>query len=72
MAKTQLNVRIDEDAAAAARQAADARHLTVQEYIEQLVRADTDPLRVKFLASARSFIDEFGPLIEERASAPRG
>ncbi|MYS79126.1 hypothetical protein [Embleya scabrispora] len=72
MAKTQLNVRLDEDAADAARQAAETRHMTLQQYIEHLVRSDTDPLRAAFVASARDVITEYGDLIEERARAPRG
>ncbi|WP_331766023.1 hypothetical protein [Embleya sp. NBC_00896] len=72
MAKTQLNVRLDEDAVNAARQAAETRHMTLQQYIEHLVRSDTDPLRAAFVASAHDVITEYGDLIEERARAPRG
>ncbi|WP_406293040.1 hypothetical protein OG948_01270 [Embleya sp. NBC_00888] len=72
MAKTQLNVRLDEDIANAARQAAETRHMTLQQYIEHLVRSDTDPLRAAFVGSAREVIEEYGDLIEERARAPRG
>lgn len=72
MAKTQLNVRIDEDAAAAARMAAASRGVPVQDYIEHLVRQDTDPLRAVFLEGARSIVEEYGDFIEECASAPRG
>jgi hypothetical protein len=72
MAKTQLNVRLDEDLADTARQAANTRHMSLQQYIEQLVRNDTDPIRNRFLDGARGVITEFGDLIEERAREPRG
>lgn len=68
---TQLNVRIASDAAEAARQAASTRHMSVQQYIESLVRSDTDPIRARFLTAAQDTITEFGDLIEESASAPR-
>jgi uncharacterized protein (DUF1778 family) len=69
-AKTQLNVRLDPDLATAARQAADLRHLSLQKYIEQLVRDDTDPVKAAFMDSAQQVVDELGTFIEERASAP--
>ncbi|MFJ5220526.1 DUF6364 family protein [Streptomyces sp. NPDC088354] len=72
MAKTQLNVRLDEDTVEKARQAAGNRHMSLQEYIEHLVRSDTDPVRNAFLASAAGVIEEFGDLIEERVREPRG
>jgi hypothetical protein len=72
MAKTQLNVRMEEDAAEAARLAARARNMSVQDYIETLVRNDTDPQRAAFVDAARNVIAEYGDLIEERARAPRG
>jgi hypothetical protein len=72
VAKTQLNVRLDESTADAARQAAETRHMSLQEYIEHLVRSDTDPAREAFLSSARAAVEEFGDLIEERVRAPRG
>jgi hypothetical protein len=70
-ATTQFNVRIAEDAAAAARQAAASRHMSVQAYIESLVRSDTDPIRARFLSAAQNTISEFGDLIEESARAAR-
>ncbi|MGW0629246.1 hypothetical protein [Streptomyces sp. NPDC002758] len=71
MSKTQLNVRLPDDVVAAARQAADSRHMSVQDYIEHLIRTDTDPLRASFFASAEAIIAEHGDWIEERARAPR-
>ena len=71
MAKTQLNVRLDEDTVAAARQGAESHHMSLQEYIGHLVHNDTDPLRAAFLTSAESVITDYGDFIEERARAPR-
>jgi len=71
MAKTQLNVRVDEATAEAARMAAAGRNLSVQDYIEGLIRDATNPLRGVFLDSARNVIAEYGDVIEERARAPR-
>jgi len=72
MAKTQLNVRLDEDTAAAARAAAARRQMSVQDYFEHLVRTDTDPRRAIFMEAAQGVIDELGDFIEDRASAARG
>ena len=71
MAKTQLNVRVDEAMADAARLAAAGRNVSMQEYIESLIRDDTNPLRGVFLDTARNVIAEYGDVIEERARAPR-
>ncbi|MDX2710117.1 hypothetical protein PV350_46165 [Streptomyces sp. PA03-6a] len=71
MAKTQLNVRLEDETVEAARQAAGNRHLSVQDYIESLIRADTDPVRAAFLTSATAIIADHGDFIEERARAPR-
>ncbi|MDT0317068.1 MULTISPECIES: hypothetical protein [unclassified Streptomyces] len=65
MAKTQMNLRLKEDAAEMARQAAETRHLPVNEYVEQLIRADNEKLRETFLAGAQEVLDGYGDLIDQ-------
>ncbi|MFI0740044.1 hypothetical protein ACH4PU_18440 [Streptomyces sp. NPDC021100] len=65
MAKTQVNLRLDESAAEMARQAAETRHIPVNEYVEQLIRADNEQLRATFLAAAQEVLDGYGDLIDE-------
>ncbi|WP_129839988.1 hypothetical protein [Streptomyces sp. RFCAC02] len=69
MAKVQLNVRLEEDAAEMARQAAETRHLPVNEYVEQLIKADNEPLRERFLAGAQEVLDGYGDLLDDLESA---
>ncbi|GGO99679.1 hypothetical protein [Wenjunlia tyrosinilytica] len=69
MAKTQVNLRLDEDAAEMARQAADTRHMPVNEYVEGLIRADNEQLRESFLAGAQEVLDGYGDLIDEIEAA---
>jgi hypothetical protein len=69
MSKTQLNVRLEPDTVAAAQQAAGSRRISVQEYIEQLIMADTDPIRASFISAATAIVDEHGDWIEERAAS---
>ncbi|MET9834296.1 toxin-antitoxin system HicB family antitoxin [Streptomyces sp. NPDC006385] len=69
MAKTQLNVRVDEGTARAARERALARGLSVNRYIEELVRKDTGEVGHTFVEAAADFMkqyesvfaEEFGP-----------
>jgi len=69
MAKTQVNLRLDESAAEMARQAAETRHIPVNEYVEQLIKADNEALRGAFLASAQEVLDGYGDLIDEIEAA---
>ncbi|MEV1006383.1 hypothetical protein [Streptomyces sp. NPDC049881] len=70
MAKTQVNLRLEESAAEMARQAAETRHVPVNEYVEQLIRADNEKLRDDFLAGAQEVLDGFGDLIDRIEAAP--
>jgi uncharacterized protein (DUF1778 family) len=69
MAKTQVNLRLDESAAEMARQAAETRHIPVNEYVEQLIKADNEELRDAFLAGAQEVLDGYGDLIDEIEAA---
>jgi hypothetical protein len=69
MAKTQVNLRLDESAAEMARQAAETRHIPVNEYVEQLIKADNEELRDAFLAGAQVVLDGYGDLIDEIEAA---
>ncbi|MCC3773456.1 hypothetical protein [Streptomyces sp. UNOB3_S3] len=65
MAKTQVNLRLEEATAEMAKQAAETRHIPVNEYVEQLIRADNELFREKFLAASQEFLDTYGDLIDE-------
>ncbi|MFF5130688.1 hypothetical protein ACFY41_27650 [Streptomyces syringium] len=69
MAKTQVNLRLEETTAEMAKQAADTRHIPVNEYVEQLIRADNEELRATFLAAAQEVLDNYGDLIDEIEAA---
>ncbi|MFF0629236.1 hypothetical protein [Streptomyces sp. NPDC004296] len=68
MAKTQLNVRVDEATAEAARERALQRGVSVNRYIEELVLKDAGEVGQTFVEAAadfmkqyeRVFADEFG------------
>jgi hypothetical protein len=74
MAKTQLNVRVDEDTARAARERALERGMSVNRYIEELVRQDTGEVGNTIVESAADFmkqyetvfVEEFGRELEGR------
>ncbi|GAA2449258.1 hypothetical protein ACFPFX_24075 [Streptomyces mauvecolor] len=65
MAKTQINIRMDDETAEMARQAAATRRIAVNEYVEQLIRNDNEHLREKFMEGARHVLEEYGDLIDE-------
>ncbi|GCE00839.1 hypothetical protein [Embleya hyalina] len=65
MAKTQVNLRLEETAAEMARQAAETRRMPVNEYVEQLIRTDNERLREVFLAGAQEVLDGYGDLLDE-------
>ncbi|MFJ2815753.1 antitoxin [Streptomyces sp. NPDC087294] len=79
MAKTQLNVRVDEGTARAARERALARGISVNRYIEELVRQDTGELGHTFVEAAADFMkqyesifaEEFGSEAEGHRPGPR-
>jgi hypothetical protein len=68
MAKTQFNVRMSESAADAARMAAADQRISLNEYIERLVTADTNPQRAASLEYTGTFIQEWGDFIENEAA----
>lgn len=64
MAKIQVNLRLEEGAAEMAREAAATRHVPVNDYVEQLIRADNEKLREDFLAGAQEVLDSYSDLID--------
>lgn len=71
--KTQFNVRMSPEAVAAAKNAAEADRITLNQYIERLVLADTNPRRAASLEYVGKFLDEWSDFIEsEDARAHRG
>ncbi|MEU3983326.1 toxin-antitoxin system HicB family antitoxin [Streptomyces sp. NPDC026672] len=65
MAKTQLNVRVDEGTARAAREQALARGMSVNRYIEELVKQDAGEAGRTFVESAADFMKQYESLFAE-------
>jgi hypothetical protein len=65
MAKTQLNVRVDEGTARAARERALARGISVNRYIEELVRQDTGEAGRTFVEAAADFMKQYETVFAE-------
>ncbi|MEU5088656.1 toxin-antitoxin system HicB family antitoxin [Streptomyces sp. NPDC021356] len=65
MAKTQLNVRVDEGTARAARERALARGMSVNRYIEELVRQDTGEAGRTFVEAAADFMKSYEAVFAE-------
>ncbi|MFF3906016.1 antitoxin [Streptomyces sp. NPDC001848] len=65
MAKTQLNVRVDEDTARAARERALERGMSVNRYIEELVRQDTGEAGHTFVEAAADFMKQYESVFAE-------
>ncbi|MFR9676452.1 antitoxin [Streptomyces sp. TR06-5] len=69
MAKTQLNVRVDEETAETARERALQRGMSMNRYIEELVQRDAGEVGHTFVDAAADFMksyeavfaEEFGP-----------
>lgn len=59
MAKTQLNVRVDESTAEAARRRASERGMSVNRYIEELVNHDAGEVGRTFVESAADFMKQY-------------
>ncbi|MGC5566436.1 toxin-antitoxin system HicB family antitoxin [Streptomyces sp. FR-108] len=72
MAKTQLNVRVDEGTARAARERALARGMSVNRYIEELVRQDTGEAGHTFVEAAADFMKQYESVFAEEFGADRG
>ncbi|MEV1021938.1 toxin-antitoxin system HicB family antitoxin [Streptomyces sp. NPDC050264] len=69
MAKTQLNVRVDEGTARAARERALARGMSVNRYIEELVRRDAGELGRTFVDAAADFMRRYESVFAEEFGA---
>jgi hypothetical protein len=65
MAKTQLNVRVDEGTAKAARERATARGMSVNRYIEELVRRDAGEVGHTFVEAAADFMRQYEGVFAE-------
>ncbi|MFE2100733.1 MULTISPECIES: toxin-antitoxin system HicB family antitoxin [unclassified Streptomyces] len=72
MAKTQLNVRVDEDTARAARERALARGMSVNRYIEELVRQDAGEAGRTFVDAAADFMKQYESVFAEEFAETRG
>ena len=78
MAKTQLNVRVDEATAETARERALQRGMSMNRYIEELVQRDAGEVGHTFVDAAADFMksyasvfaEEFGPR-ESEGPSPR-
>ncbi|MDX2547738.1 toxin-antitoxin system HicB family antitoxin [Streptomyces sp. WI04-05B] len=71
MAKTQLNVRVDEGTAQAAREKALARGMSVNRYIEELVKHDTGEAGHTFVEAAADFMKQYESVFAEEFGADR-
>ncbi|MFG2124812.1 toxin-antitoxin system HicB family antitoxin [Streptomyces sp. NPDC048710] len=72
MAKTQLNVRVDEVTARAARERALARGMSVNRYIEELVRQDAGEAGRAFVDAAADFMKQYESVFAEEFTETRG
>ncbi|MBO8200481.1 toxin-antitoxin system HicB family antitoxin [Streptomyces smyrnaeus] len=71
MAKTQMNVRVDEATAQAARERALARGVSVNRYIEELVQRDAAEVGRSFVDAAADFMKSYEAVFaEEFDTAP--
>ncbi|WUT34351.1 toxin-antitoxin system HicB family antitoxin [Streptomyces sp. NBC_00690] len=68
MAKTQLNVRVDESTAQAARDRAQQRGMSVNRYIEELVRQDAGEAGRTFVEAAADFMKRYAAVFAEDAN----
>ncbi|MFI2371262.1 antitoxin [Streptomyces sp. NPDC018833] len=71
MAKTQLNVRVDETTAEAARRRALQRGMSVNRYIEELVRQDAGEVGRAFVDAAADFMKQYEAVFAEEFGEKR-
>ncbi|MFI9612603.1 toxin-antitoxin system HicB family antitoxin [Streptomyces sp. NPDC052023] len=71
MAKAQLNVRVNEDTARAARERALARGMSVNRYIEELVKQDTGEVGHTFVEAAADFMKSYESVFAEEFGTDR-
>ncbi|AOW85843.1 MULTISPECIES: toxin-antitoxin system HicB family antitoxin [Streptomyces] len=69
--KAQLNVRVDEGTARAAREKATARGMSVNRYIEELVRKDTGEAGHTFVEAAADFMKQYEQVFAEEIGEGR-
>ncbi|MEU7280048.1 toxin-antitoxin system HicB family antitoxin [Streptomyces sp. NPDC045431] len=69
MAKTQLNVRVDESTAEAARRRAQQRGVSVNRYIEELVQQDAGEVGRTFVEAAADFMKQYEAVFAEEFGA---
>lgn len=69
--KAQLNVRVDEGTARAAREKALAKGLSVNRYIEELVRQDTGEAGHTFVEAAADFMRQYEKVFAEEVGEGR-
>ncbi|MFE9705122.1 toxin-antitoxin system HicB family antitoxin [Streptomyces sp. NPDC005930] len=69
--KAQLNVRVDEGTARAAREKALARGMSVNRYIEELVRQDTGEAGHTFVEAAADFMRQYEKVFAEETGDRR-
>ncbi|GAA2067736.1 hypothetical protein GCM10009801_15340 [Streptomyces albiaxialis] len=65
MAKTQMNVRVDEETARAARERALAQGVSVNRYIEELVQRDAAEVGRSFVDAAADFMKSYETVFAE-------
>ncbi|MFE0106105.1 antitoxin [Streptomyces sp. NPDC059009] len=71
MAKTQLNVRVDEDTARTARERALSRGMSVNRYIEELVKQDAGEMGHTFVDAAADFMKQYESVFAEEFGTGR-
>ncbi|MFE5600642.1 toxin-antitoxin system HicB family antitoxin [Streptomyces coelicoflavus] len=69
--KAQLNVRVDEGTARAAREKALSRGVSVNRYIEELVRQDTGEAGHTFVEAAADFMRQYEKVFAEEVGEGR-
>jgi hypothetical protein len=69
MAKTQLNVRVDEATAETARERASQRGISVNRYIEELVQQDEGENGRAFVQAAADFMKQYEAVFAEEPDA---
>jgi hypothetical protein len=72
MAKTQLNVRVEESTAATARERASQRGISVNRYIEQLVERDAGERGQTFVEAAADFMRRYETVFSDEFGASEG
>lgn len=70
MAKTQLNVRVDEATAETARERASQRGISVNRYIEELVQQDEGENGRAFVQAAADFMKRYEEVFAEEFGSP--